>query len=437
MPDFFQKIQLAFERSIYLRREAVALLLGFMCLLNGAAFAAAASVGEVSLSIGQSDIERSDGATVNVKKGDKINQGDVIKTSASGHVHIRFIDGALISVRPNSVFVIQQFDYNPLQPKESIVRLSLTRGEVRSISGRAAEEAKDKFRLNTPLVAIGVKGTDFVASSAQDATRVTVNSGAIVMAPFDGACRAEGLGVCVSARARELTADMTGMALIYKNGAPDPSLQKLVSSKDAGKLQEGERQIKDGPERSAVTTKEATSPEQLLPKARMVWGRWSQTPVVGDGLTVSFRDAIKGNEVTVGDGYYFLFREPGAINALSNLNHQVDFKLQDSSAYYQKADNTLQSAQIKDASFGIDFGQRTFATKLQVSTEGMPPQNMQFAGQVDVKTGIFLDKGITVGNQGNQSNLAGALTLNGLQAGYFFRYNLESGKLSGATLWGR
>jgi hypothetical protein len=394
--------------------------------------APAIPVGEITLVIGQSALERSGSELAQVQKGEKIAQGDVIKTTASGHVHIRFIDGALVSVRPNSVFAIQQFEYNPKQPKDSVVRFTLAKGEVRSISGRAAEEAKDRFRLNTPLVAIGVKGTDFVTSSGNQVTRVTVNSGAIVMAPFDNACKADSLGVCSSARARELSADMAGMALIYQNGTPDPSLQKLVSSKDNSKLQNGDPALKDNAERTNVTGKEAISPETMLPQARLVWGRWSQTPAPGDDLTLSFREAMRGNEVTVGDGYYFLFREPGAINVLDNLNHAVDFKLQNSSANYQKQDNSLQAASVQDATLNIDFGKRLFSTQLKVASEGINTQSMEFAGTLDPKTGIFLDKGNSV-----SGNLAGALTLNGLQAGYFFRYNLDSGKLSGATLWGR
>jgi hypothetical protein len=430
-------------RTLHMPHQALRLLTVWLCTLAMVwanlvlaspvhAQAAAIPVGEITLVIGQSALERSGSDLAQVQKGEKIAQGDVIKTTASGHVHIRFIDGALVSVRPNSVFAIQQFEYNPQQPKDSVVRFTLAKGEVRSISGRAAEEAKDRFRLNTPLVAIGVKGTDFVTSSGNQATRVTVNSGAIVMAPFDNACKADSLGVCISARARELSADMAGMVLIYQNGAPDPSLQKLVSSKDSSKLQNGDPALKDNAERTNVTGKESISPETMLPQARLVWGRWSQPPAPGDDLTLSFREAMRGNEVTVGDGYYFLFREPGAINVLDNLNHAVDFKLQSSSALYQKQDNSVQAASVQAASLNIDFGKRLFSTKLKVASEGIDTQNMQFAGTLDAKTGIFLDKGNSA-----TGNLAGALTLNGLQAGYFFRYNLDGGKLSGATLWGR
>lgn len=393
--------------------------------------APAVAVGEITLVIGQSALERPGAEQLQVLKGKKIAQGDTIKTTGSGHVHIRFVDGALVSIRPNSVFAIEQFEYNPDQPKDSVVRFTLAKGEVRSISGRAADQARERFRLNTPLVAIGVKGTDFVTTSGNQVTRVTVNSGAIVMAPFDNACKADSLGVCVSDRARELNADMTGMALIYHLGNPDPSLQQLINSKDGGKLQNDAAAPNDSADRTNVSTQETVSPETMLPYARLVWGRWSQIPVPGDELTVSFREAMQGNEVTVGDGYYFLFREPGTVNVLESLNQSVDFKLQRSSSFYQKQDTSLQVANVQDASLNIDFGKRLFSTQFKVASEGISTQSLQFAGTLDPKTGIFLDRGTAA------SNLAGALTLNGLQAGYFFRYNLDGGRLSGATLWGR
>lgn len=393
--------------------------------------APAVAVGEITLVIGQSALERPGAEQLQVLKGKKIAQGDTIKTTGSGHVHIRFVDGALVSIRPNSVFAIEQFEYNPDQPKDSVVRFTLAKGEVRSISGRAADQARERFRLNTPLVAIGVKGTDFVTTSGNQVTRVTVNSGAIVMAPFDNACKADSLGVCVSDRARELNADMTGMALIYHLGNPDPSLQQLINSKDGGKLQNDAAAPNDSADRTNVSTQETVSPETMLPDARLVWGRWSQIPVPGDELTVSFREAMQGNEVTVGDGYYFLFREPGTVNVLESLNQSVDFKLQRSSSFYQKQDTSLQVANVQDASLNIDFGKRLFSTQFKVASEGISTQSLQFAGTLDPKTGIFLDRGTAA------SNLAGALTLNGLQAGYFFRYNLDGGRLSGATLWGR
>ena len=392
----------------------------------------AALVGEVTLAIGQSDIGRETETAAPVQKGKSIREGDVIKTTSSGHVHIRFMDGALVSVRPNSVFTIHEFKYNPAEPAASVVRLSLSKGEVRSISGAAAQAAKERFRLNTPLVAIGVKGTDFVTQTGQDATRVTVNQGAIVMAPFDQGCRADALGVCATSRARELTSAMVGMVLVYRNGAVDPGFQMTPGQKDANKLQPKDGQLKDGYDRTATVNKEGVRPEDLVATSHLVWGRWSQTPLANDKMTIGFREALTGNEVTVGDGYYFLFRTPGSPNLLPSLNSQVDFKLTSSSAQHHLSSNEVVPATVNSGALSINFAQRTYATQLQVSAEGIAPQNLQFAGKIDTKTGIFLSS-----SSDGQGSLGGALTFNARQAGYFFRAPVGNGSLNGATLWGR
>uniref|UniRef100_UPI004048BF12 FecR family protein n=1 Tax=Limnohabitans sp. TaxID=1907725 RepID=UPI004048BF12 len=387
-------------------------------------------VGEITLVVGQFEIQRPAGPAQNLTKGDAILEGDVIKTTANGHVHIRFIDGGLVSVRPNSVFTIHEFKYNPAQPATSVVRLRLDRGEVRSISGQAAQEAKERFRLNTPLVAIGVKGTDFTTQAAQGATRVTVTQGAIVMAPFDQSCRAEALGVCTGARAKDLSADMIGMALVYRSGAADPSLQLISGQKEPGQISQLDRQMRDNTIRAV--TPPSPAPDEVVPAARLVWGRWSQTPAPGDQLTISFREALQGNEVTVGDGYHFLFREPNVPNQLPSLGNQVSFKLQGSSAQYRTPANEVVAAQVNGGSFIVDFAQRSYATQLQVQANGIAPQNLQYSGKVDVQTGIFL--GPTASGQGS---LAGALGLDGRQAGYFFSSPIGNGSLSGATQWSR
>lgn len=416
-------------RSLFLQLALASLLWAGLGQVQ--ATQAPASVGEVTLAIGQSDIGRETEAAASVQKGNRIREGDVIKTSASGHVHIRFMDGALVSVRPNSVFTIHEFKYNPAEPAASVVRLSLSKGEVRSISGAAAQAAKERFRLNTPLVAIGVKGTDFVTQTGQDATRVTVNQGAIVMAPFDQGCRADALGVCATSRARELTSAMVGMALVYRNGAVDPGLQMTPGQKDANKLQSQDSQLKDGYDRTTAN-KEGLRPEDLVATSHLIWGRWSQTPLANDQLTVGFREALIGNEVTVGDGYYFLFRTPGSPNLLPSLNNQVDFKLTSSSAQHRLSSNEVVPATVNSGALSIDFAQRSYATQLQVSADGIAPQNIQFTGKIDTNTGIFLNS-----STNGTANLGGAITFNARQAGYFFRAPVGNGSLSGATLWGR
>jgi hypothetical protein len=169
---------------------------------------AVAAVGEVTLTIGRALIISSTGEAVAAQRGSKIQSGDRVETSDGGHVHIRFVDGALVSVRPTSRLVIEEYQYNPALPAQSTVRFRLDQGVTRAISGEAAHAARDRFRLNTPLVAIGVRGTDFVVRTQAGQTLAAVNQGSIVLAPFGDGCLPTTLGPCSSAASRYLSADM-------------------------------------------------------------------------------------------------------------------------------------------------------------------------------------------------------------------------------------
>ena len=178
-----------------------------MCAFS-MAHAATTDVGEITLTIGRAMVVSPAGESTPAQRGSKIQPGDRVETSDGGHVHIRFIDGALVSVRPTSRLVIEDYQYNPALPALSTVRFRLDQGVTRAISGEAAHAAKDRFRLNTPLVAIGVRGTDFVVRTQAGQTLAAVNQGSIVMAPFGEGCAASALGPCTSAASRYLSADM-------------------------------------------------------------------------------------------------------------------------------------------------------------------------------------------------------------------------------------
>ncbi|HRD85646.1 MAG TPA: FecR domain-containing protein, partial [Rubrivivax sp.] len=75
-----------------------------------------------------------------------------------------------------------------------------------------------RFRLNTPLAAIGVRGTDFIVQTTDQGVRATVADGAIVVGALGGACSAAGLGPCTGAAARELSADMGRLMVEVRRG---------------------------------------------------------------------------------------------------------------------------------------------------------------------------------------------------------------------------
>lgn len=397
-------------------------------------------VGDVTLVIGSVQVQRGEQQLI-LSRGSPLLVGDSIQTQANGHVHLRFVDGALVSVRPASSLKIVEYRFDKANPSSSVVRFQLDQGVVRAISGQAAEAAKDKFRLNTPLAAIGVKGTDFVVESGAGRVNAIVNQGAIILAPIDAQCRVEGLGPCNgSLSARELSASLRGMALTYSASMANPQILPMGQLKgselplvpfvplaDATGVTSGKAQ------QVQVDSQSVGSSEQILrkasPEGTLVWGRWGNAKDQ-DTLTIAFRDAMQSRAVTVGDGYYFLFRrESGVVDMLPYDQGMVNFSLQASHATYVDAGNEARPAAVSSGTLGINFSTRDFATTLQLKSPAAADQVLQSSGKVN-STGVFLSGAGT-------GNVAGALSLDTRQAGYLFSQPSGNGTFRGATTWGR
>ena len=183
--------------------RVMALAAVLLAFISTAAYAEHEAAGVVSMTIGKAYLN---GNTL-IKAGTELNEGDKIETLSNGHVYIKFVDNGLVSIRPDSQLLIEHYQYNPEAPSESVIKFDLSEGVMRSISGAGAKAARDKFRLNTPIAAIGVRGTDFVVKASSSLIQAVVNEGAIVVAPFSDACAADALGPC-----SENSVELTGTA---------------------------------------------------------------------------------------------------------------------------------------------------------------------------------------------------------------------------------
>lgn len=170
------------------------------------------TVGQATLVIGQARIVGVDGMVTAAQVGTPVRVGDKIETQAGGHVYLRFVDGANLSVRPMSRMWIESYSHNPQQPQLGAIKFKLEEGVARSITGAWGEAARDRFRLNTPVAAIGVRGTDFTVRSDPERTTATVYTGAIVFAPLSNGC-AQTVGPCQTSTATLLSGDMRGQML--------------------------------------------------------------------------------------------------------------------------------------------------------------------------------------------------------------------------------
>ncbi len=427
---------------IFLRRALLLLLLG----AAGGWARAAEPVADVTFSIGQSQVLRADQHLV-VTRGMALEVGDIIETPEGGHVHLHFVDGAFVTIRPSSRLIIRQYSYDAAHPEQSTVKLELEKGTARAISGAAAHAAQDRFRLNTPLVAIGVRGTDFVTQVRAGAVTAAVNEGTIVVAPFDHQCLVNGLGGCSTSRARVLTADMASVieyrshqtAPVVLPGIPKSlDMQGLSTPDPVVPVAQGVNQAPatvNGTSASSQVTALSTYAPSLPADHSLVWGRWTfiqgdANPVPGDSLSVPWTQAANGRSSTVGNFYAGLFRsESGPVVFPSSLGN-VSFGLMDSGVTFTSGTGVAQAASTTGGTLGINFAQSSFNTQLGLTSAATGPVSLQASGSVTAN-GYFFS------TTGSSAQVAGAVAQDLHRSGYLFQLPTQSGVLTGLTLWGR
>lgn len=432
------------------------LLATCMSCLGGAAIAAT-PVGEVSLVIGNARVIGETGNIAGISRGLSVFPGDRVETEEGGHVHLRFVDGAFVSVRPGSRLHIETYRYDANLPQESAIRFRLEQGVVRSITGKGGEAARERFRLNTPVAAIGVKGTDFVVQAIAEGVRVAVNSGAVVMAPLGDGCAVDAFGPCNTAAARTLSADMGRVMLEFnrQQGVPQvvPVGNHLPGERAASVSAAAPAPGSEEPRISMLRRNEAnnetlaartvnreaevvtvvTPPPPPLPPSVLVWGHWPwSTPFAGDNLSVPYGEARQDGtrQMVAGNNYYLLFRDVADSTGVLPTNlGRVDFTLRDAQVHYLPTGGAASLGSARDGWLKVDFGTRQFETGMTLSHTQAGNAQLSAAGSID-RRGIFnyLAPG---------THVAGALTVDGKEAGYTFVRDVASGQFVGLARWVR
>ena len=400
----------------------------------------AAAVGQVSFVIGSVQAVDAQGEARTLEGGAAVLAGDRIETAAGQHVHLRFVDGGFVSVRPGSRLIVERYD---VTGSETAIRFRLDRGVVRSITGQAAQVRKDRFRLNTPVAAIGVRGTDFVVHADDGSLRAVVNQGAIVVAPFGDACQIDALGPCGGADARELS-DAMGRVLLEMSAAQPARIVPLngqgpdqANPPAAEELPHGGMLLPAvealGASQSANSGNSGNSGRPSLPLdpvalPKLQWGRWGDARP-GDSFSPTAASAAQGRTVTVGNAYASLFRMPGDSPSLSRRLPSGNFSLSRAEAVFTPHGGAQAVAAVSGGWLQIDFSRRQFGTGLTLSHA--------LTGDVALSAkGKVRDDGVFATNS-NGTRVAGAVSFDGSEAGYLFDKHTVRGVFNGTTLWGR
>lgn len=406
-----------------------------------------------------------------------VNEGEMLSTGADGYIYVKTIDDGLFILRPNTQARIASYHIDSANPANTRIKLELISGVARSQSGQAVKLARQNFRFNTPVAAIGVRGTDFTVFTDNETSRVTVLSGGITMSGFANGCRPEGTGPCEGTAARELSAAQKGQLLQLQRGQAAPQLLqgntslapdlvapprsdepvKAVSGgttaatepsldpkKDITLQQEKANQlaiaqqpvVKPTVPDTTVKTPEVVAPvtpevpvTPPAPPREVSWGRY--TAIADQPATSTLSKA--GAERLGMTEDFVLFRSRTGSTFASPVQGSAAFSLASSEAYVRNLDGTGKAAAtLQNGVLTFDFASSTFSTQLDVLSQSAEVYKLATTGKVS-SDGLF--SSLSNNSKTNNMTVTGALS-DLANATYIFQGSPDTKHIvNGVTSW--
>jgi hypothetical protein len=387
-------------------------------------------------------------------RGDTVHEGDVLSTGENAYLYIRTVDQAVLILRPESQLRIEVYQFDPKQAQASRVRLQLEKGHMRSVSGQAAKANREGWRLNSPIAAIGLRGTDLSVSTDQDHTRAVVRAGGIVLSPLGGACTRDGFGPCEGATARELAPGLPPMAMMLRRGDAAalvmdvrdvPGAEQLLrvpADERVGLDRKGEALAQAGQSgagansaagsnnaagsKNAGSTNDGLLGKPLTSSSSMMvnWGRWQDLSAALASKTDRAQALVAYN------GYYGLTRDL-ADQSLPPTKGVFSFRLLGHEGFLIDSGTQRSTPSVvSQASLRIDMDAARFSTKLLLSAADVSAW-LESKGSVS-------QLGLLLAQPGADSNalVQGTLANSGSQAAYIYVRTLDAQRrFVGATSW--
>lgn len=126
----------------------------------------AAGAARVEFASGNVLAVSSTGAERALSRGAELASGETIRTGDNARVQLRFSDGAMMSLQPQTEFRIDSYNYNGKTDGEEKGFFSLIKGGLRTITGLIGKGQRDNYRVNTAVATIGIRGTEYAAQFA-------------------------------------------------------------------------------------------------------------------------------------------------------------------------------------------------------------------------------------------------------------------------------
>jgi hypothetical protein len=108
-----------------------------------------------------------------------VESGDLITTGNTGRTQLRFTDGGMVSLQPNSQFKITSYSDAAAGKQDSFL-VDLARGGMRALTGLIGKRNRENYKVTTSTATIGIRGSGFsMAYNADGTMGVTTEQDAI------------------------------------------------------------------------------------------------------------------------------------------------------------------------------------------------------------------------------------------------------------------
>ena len=146
-----------------------------------------AAAGLVQFATGDVQLRRGAAAS-DATKGTSVESGDVIVTGAAGRAQIRFSDGGLVALYPDSQFTVTRYA-DAGNASEDHFAVNLLKGGMRAVTGWIGKRDPRNYKVTTPTAVVGIRGSAFLiafnalgellVSGEQDEIEVCTEAGCV------------------------------------------------------------------------------------------------------------------------------------------------------------------------------------------------------------------------------------------------------------------
>ncbi len=212
----------------------------------------------VKIKKGSATVINTDGSNIELKKGDWIEQGSVVKTSKRSFVKLSFIDKSTVNVGPSSEMKIEKFSKN-----EAGV-LNVISGKIRSkVSKNYLNMKKNRSKLfvKSKSAVMGIRGTDFVFTTNKKtgASTAVLFEGSVVFNKLNKKNKLSNLEAIVNKGYRI----KPGQFSVSRFDLKKPTVPSKLSSKQFKALEKNESFIAKKKTKNLVKKSRSITPEGL------------------------------------------------------------------------------------------------------------------------------------------------------------------------------